>query len=92
MSENAAFLMFYTADCEHCEAMLPVINELLQENDIEFELVEVTPDDKATIARYDSYEQGNCGGVPFFVHTETKRWLCGEVSKDELRTWALAQQ
>jgi hypothetical protein len=29
-----------------------------------------------------------CGGVPFFFNTETKKWLCGEVEYEEIKKWA----
>ncbi len=83
--------MFYSADCDHCEAMLPVINDLLQEEGIEIELVEVSPKDKESIACYESYDNGDCGGVPFFVNTKTMATLCGAVSRADLHSWALGE-
>ena len=80
--------MFYSVNCEHCDAMLPIINELLQEQGIEIDVVEVKADDSESVAFYDQYEKGNCGGVPFFVNTMTGAWLCGEVTKAELQAWA----
>lgn len=84
--------MFYSTDCDHCEAMLPVINDLLQAEGIEIELVEVSPKDKESVAFYESYDNGDCGGVPFFVNTESKASLCGAVSRADLRSWALGEQ
>ncbi len=28
-----------------------------------------------------------CGGVPFFFNTKNNKWLCGEVSLEELKDW-----
>jgi len=80
--------MFYSANCDHCEAMLPIINELFQDEGIEITLSEVNQKDKQSIEMYEKYDQGKCGGVPFFVNAETGATLCGEVSKKELREWA----
>ncbi len=35
------------------------------------------------------YDKGLCGGVPFFINTESKKFLCGETSYEELKKWAV---
>lgn len=32
--------------------------------------------------------KGDCGGIPFFYNTDTKKWLCGEVTYQEIKEWA----
>lgn len=33
------------------------------------------------------FDDGKCGGVPFFYNTETGEWICGEAEEDELENW-----
>ena len=34
------------------------------------------------------FDRGRCGGVPFFINTETDATICGEATIDELKAWA----
>jgi hypothetical protein len=34
------------------------------------------------------YDQGRCGGVPFFYNQQTGKWLCGVVNYEKLKEWA----
>ena len=37
----------------------------------------------------ESYDvDGACGGVPFFYNTQSKGWLCGEVTYEQIIDWA----
>jgi hypothetical protein len=43
----------------------------------------------ATLMR--EYDQGRCGGVPFFYNPQTGKWLCGVVSYEKLKEWGLGK-
>jgi len=44
---------------------------------------------KKNMALVKKYDEGEaCGGVPFFYNDATGVSLCGEVTYDELKTWA----
>eukprot|EP00304_Pavlova_gyrans_P004415 CAMPEP_0206053892 /NCGR_PEP_ID=MMETSP1466-20131121/36819_1 /ASSEMBLY_ACC=CAM_ASM_001126 /TAXON_ID=44452 /ORGANISM="Pavlova gyrans, Strain CCMP608" /LENGTH=126 /DNA_ID=CAMNT_0053429079 /DNA_START=1 /DNA_END=377 /DNA_ORIENTATION=- len=32
--------------------------------------------------------RAGCGGVPFFYNKETRRWICGATTYDNLKRWA----
>ncbi|MEY4744575.1 MAG: hypothetical protein RL272_520, partial [Candidatus Parcubacteria bacterium] len=53
----------------------------------EIERYETWHDEKnaAMLAKYD---QGLCGGVPFFFNTESGKHICGATAYDELKAWA----
>lgn len=78
--------MFYAANCEHCIAMLPLLNQLLQEEGIEIDVFEVVESDPDSVAMYEKYDQGDkaCGGVPFFVNPKNNKTMCGGVSYEDL--------
>lgn len=38
-----------------------------------------------TPKKMDEYDTGLCGGVPFFYNTETKKFICGGASYEELK-------
>lgn len=79
-------IMFYSPNCDYCDAMLPRLNQLLEEEGIEVELLDATKPENAK--KFDECDQGRCGGAPLFFNFETKQMLCGEVSYKELATWA----
>lgn len=80
-------LFFYGSDCEHCELMEPVCEKLKKETGIELEKIEVDHNDE-NAKMMESLDKEPCGGVPFFVNTQTGQTLCGEVSYEELKSWA----
>ncbi len=80
---------FYGLECPHCMKMRELTDKLMAEYpDIIITRKEVWHDkaNMALVEELDSKEE--CGGVPFFYNTETKQWLCGEVTFDELKVWA----
>ena len=81
---------FYGRECIHCLRMAPLIDKLEKEAGVKFERYEVWHDD-ANAKKLDSYDKGECGGVPFFVNTITGDKICGETSYDELKSWAVAK-
>lgn len=82
-------LFFYGQECSHCHAMFPLVEKLEQETGVKIEKYE-TWHNEENARQLDEYDQGLCGGVPFFFNTETKDFLCGETSYEKLKEWAKA--
>ena len=61
---------FYGKECPHCERMQPLIKRLEKEENVKVESIEVWHS-KENQAKYEQYDKGLCGGVPFFYNTET---------------------
>jgi thiol-disulfide isomerase/thioredoxin len=80
-------LEFYGTECGHCLAMRPLVERLEQETGVVIEKIE-TWHNEGNEAKRQQYDQGRCGGVPFFINTDTNATLCGEVSYEELKAWA----
>ncbi len=88
MDEESHLLEFFGKECSHCAAIEPRVVRLQDEEGVEIRKYEVWhSEENAKLMR--RYDQGRCGGVPFFYNTKTKKWLCGEVSYEKLRDWAL---
>ncbi|MBI3627888.1 MAG: hypothetical protein HY220_04085 [Candidatus Sungbacteria bacterium] len=66
--------------------MRPLIDRLKQEG-IEIESLEVWQNEENG-QKLAELDKGLCGGVPFFVNTETKAFLCGEADYEDLKGWA----
>ncbi len=82
-------LEFYGKECPHCAGMAPLV-ERLEEEGVEVRKHEVWHSEQnATLMR--QYDQGRCGGVPFFYNRQTGKWLCGPVSYEKLKEWALGK-
>ncbi len=80
---------FYGEECPHCQKMRKFTDKLMQEfPNVQIIRKEVwhNKDNMAFIKECDKDDA--CGGVPFFFNSDSKAWLCGEVSYDELKTWA----
>lgn len=84
---SMALLEFYGRECPHCTRMKPLIERLKKETGADVESYEVWHDD-ANQKKLQEYDKGTCGGVPFFINTETKESICGEVSYEEFKKWA----
>ena len=83
-----ALLEFYGKECPHCLTMAPLIDRLEKEHGLTIERFE-TWHDEANEKKRASYDVGAaCGGVPFFVNTDTGAKLCGAVSYEILEAWA----
>jgi len=80
-------LEFYGTECGHCLAMKPLVERLQKETGAVFEQIE-TWHNEANEAKRQQYDQWACGGVPFFINTDTGATLCGEASYEELKAWA----
>lgn len=80
---------FYGLECPHCERMQKLTTKLMKEfPDIHVERKEVWHDSENMEMVEEFDKEGECGGIPFFYNTETKGWLCGEVTYDEIKKWA----
>ena len=64
-----------------------LVDKLEKELGIKVERYE-TWHDEANAKKMQEYDAGLCGGVPFFFNTDTKQYICGEASYDELKVWA----
>jgi thiol-disulfide isomerase/thioredoxin len=81
---------FYGDGCPHCEKMKPKVEELQEEEGVKVKQLEVWNDEE-NAEKMGKFDDGKCGGVPFFYNTETDDWICGEASKEELREWAKSE-
>ena len=83
-------LEFYGTECPHCNEMKPVIDKLEKEEKVKVERIEVWHDE-ANAKLMQKYDNGKCGGVPFFFNTKTSKWICGSTSYEDLKQWALGK-
>lgn len=80
-------LEFYGKECPHCVRMQPLIDQLEKETGVKVEKFEVWHNEE-NAKKMESYDQGKCGGVPFYINTETGSTICGEVSYEDVKIWA----
>jgi thiol-disulfide isomerase/thioredoxin len=78
---------FYGTGCPHCKKMDPLIERLEKERGVRIERYEVWHN-KENAAKMDQHDRGRCGGVPFFVNTESDATICGEAPYEALERWA----
>lgn len=67
--------------------MHPLVERLEKEEGVAVQKYE-TWHNEENAKKLVEYDKGFCGGVPFFYNTDTKKFICGETSYDELRRWA----
>lgn len=87
---------FYGEECPHCQKMMPKVEQLGEEEDVEVEQLEVwhnkeNAEEQKDLDRDESGEE-LCGGVPFFYNTESEEWICGETDLETLKTWAQGEK
>lgn len=80
-------LEFYGRECIHCMKMAPLIDKLEKETGIIIKRLE-TWHNEENAKKLKEYDDGSCGGVPFFINTETGEKVCGEMNFEELKKWA----
>ncbi len=80
-------LEFYGKECPHCERMRPLVERLQSETGVSVQRYEIWHNQE-NAAMMKEYDTNLCGGVPFFFNTESKEFLCGEASYDQLKVWA----
>jgi len=84
-------LEFYGRECPQCIRMAPLTKKLEEDMGLKIQRYEVWHNEENVkiLARYD---QGLCGGVPFFINTKTNQAICGSVPYDMLKQWALGEE
>lgn len=79
-------LEFYGAECPHCVTIAPIVDRLKKEG-YAIEQLE-TWHNRENAEKQKQYDKGLCGGVPFFINTDSGKWLCGGESYEGLLAWA----
>lgn len=79
---------FYGRECIHCMKMSPIIDRLEKEEGIKLERFE-TWHNEENAKKLKENDKVGCGGVPFFINTETNETICGETDFENLKKWAL---
>lgn len=82
-----ALLEFYGKECPHCVRMMPLVEQLEKELSVKVEKFEVWHNEE-NANKMMEYDEGFCGGVPFFFNTDSKEWICGGTDYDKLKAWA----
>ncbi len=77
---------FYGKECPHCLKMMPLVDRLEKEAGVKVERYEVWHNQE-NARKLEEYDKGQCGGVPFFINTETGGIICGEAPYEELKKW-----
>lgn len=78
---------FFGTECPHCIRMMPLVERLEKEEGVTVEKLEVWHNEENR-QKMGQFDEGYCGGVPFFINTKTNKWICGEASYEELKAWA----
>ena len=90
MAEESHLMQFFGTECSHCHSMEPLVARLQDEEGVTIQKLEIWHNEEnAKLMR--EYDKGYCGGVPFFYNTKTGKWICGSVSYEKLRDWALGE-
>lgn len=82
-----ALLEFYGEGCPHCVLMKPLVERLEKEEGVKVGQFEVWENEE-NAAKKDEYDEGDCGGVPFFINTDSGAKICGSVDYEALKGWA----
>jgi len=82
-----SLINFYGEECPHCQHMHAVVADLESKEGIKIEKIEVWHN-KENLKKLEDLDKGVCGGVPFFINTETGKTICGEATYDDLESWA----
>lgn len=78
---------FYGKECPHCLAIAPLIEKLKKNAGVAIEQYEVWHNEE-NAKKLKEYDKIECGGVPFFINTDTKKAICGETTYEDLEKWA----
>ncbi len=83
---------FYGEECPHCKRMMPHIDKLAKDRDVEIEKMEVwhDKDNAKKMAEFREEIMEACGGaygVPALVDPKSREVLCGEVDYHTLHQW-----
>ncbi len=81
---------FYGESCPHCITMKPLVEQLEQELGVTVEKLEVWNNEQ-NAEILEKCDTGECGGVPFFYNTESRKTICGSADYEKLKEWALSK-
>jgi thiol-disulfide isomerase/thioredoxin len=81
---------FYGTECGICKEMEPLVERLEEELGIKIKKYEVWHNHE-NAKLFMKYDQGKCGSVPFYYNKKTGKGLCGRVSYEKLKEWALGK-
>lgn len=81
---------FYGEECPHCKLMMPLVEKLEAETSRPVHKLEVWHNDE-NLKKMEELDKGQCGGVPFFINTDTNDFICGATDYEELKNWALGK-
>jgi thiol-disulfide isomerase/thioredoxin len=88
-------LLFFTGtECPHCALMRPLVAKLSFETGLVVEERDTwkSETDYRLLENYqEEIGDHECQGIPFFYNTDSKAFLCGEVSYKELKKWATGE-
>ena len=90
LDDEGDLLEFYGTECHFCIEMAPFIERLEKEDKIKIVKIEVWHN-MENAKLLEKYDEGHCGGVPFFVNKKTKKFICGYASYEQLKRWALGK-
>jgi thiol-disulfide isomerase/thioredoxin len=90
----AEILMFHGRECPHCRVMMPLVDRLEAETGLTVEKLEIWHNEKnADLMRsHRDVLVPKCGGqlrTPTFFKPKANDVLCGEVTYEALKDWAL---
>ncbi|MFH1405342.1 MAG: hypothetical protein ABIH21_04580 [Patescibacteria group bacterium] len=85
-----ALYEFYGESCPHCLDMMPIIDKLISEG-IKIEKLETWQNTENANKQKD-LDKDMCGGVPFFINTDSGQWICGSTTEEKLRAWASGEK
>jgi len=71
--------------------MQDIVLRLEKETGVRVEKYEVWHN-KENLKKIQELAKGLCGGVPFFINTETNNSICGETTYEELKKWATGEK
>ncbi|MEK7150588.1 MAG: hypothetical protein AAB783_00090 [Patescibacteria group bacterium] len=77
---------FFGTECPHCLNMKSIVEQLKSEG-VQVESYEVWHNND-NAHKLEQFDEGHCGGVPFFINPNTKKWICGEATFEELKAIA----
>jgi len=86
--ENPNLIEFFGTECLHCIRMKPTVEKFEKKHKIILTKIEVWHSEENNKTMEDIPEFKQCGGVPFFYNKETRKFICGECSLEELENWA----
>jgi thiol-disulfide isomerase/thioredoxin len=93
---NATFVEFYGAECPHCQKMIPIVEAVENETGATFDKREVWHNETnyGIMLLHKNDIVKSCGvlGVPTFYSMKTKKAVCGEMTKEQLKAFVIANR